>query len=112
MVSTQVSYIRTDGTPAHLDDYEIDRLQTSAPTDVPYLTEDLSQMYEDIILGIEPMRPITSTALEYLNRWIMGKLSTEETISNLDALGYLDWVIPEGYINTVNRLELENDHTD
>jgi len=107
MVSTQVSYIRTDGTPAHLDDFDLAEL--SPPTDVPYLTEDLSTMYEDIILGIEPMRPITSKALEYLNRWVMGKLSTEDTISNLDALGYLDWVIPEGYINTVNRLELEND---
>lgn len=106
-----LSPIRTDGTPARLDDQAIYALQTSAPTDSPYLTTDLNQMYEDIILGIEPMRPIVSKALEYLNRWIMGKLSTEATISNLDALGYLDWVIPEGYINHVNQLELENADT-
>lgn len=103
------SYIRTDGTPAALDDYEIDALQTSAPTDIPYFTPDLSQQYEDIITGVETMSDLTSTALEYLNRWVMGKMSTTNVISNLDRIGWLDWVLPAEHLTKIINGEFDND---
>lgn len=98
------SPIHLDGSPV-LDDWEMQELQTLTPPDVPRFTPDLSQMYEDILLGFEPMRPITSKAMEYLNRWVMGKMSTEDTISNLDAIGYLDWYIPAEHLELVMNLE-------
>lgn len=110
MVSTTlVSPIHTDGTPAQLDDEAIYALQTSAPSDVPYFTPDLSQQYEDIITGVEPMSGLTSNALEYLNRWVMGKMSTTEAVANLDRIGWLEWVLPEEHLTKIMNGEFDNE---